>query len=121
MLKTRFEELRDRNEQRKQVKAQTSAGPWYFRRLDDEWAMNLVSVSTSPGSEENERWPNFDRGEIVAATLVQQPQYVSIADDRHTENALFIAFARNDNVEADVDELIAEIERLQATLNDAAR
>ncbi|MEW2079530.1 hypothetical protein ACFZAG_38990 [Streptomyces sp. NPDC012403] len=84
-------------------------GPWFVRNLDDEYAMNLVAVGTTPDTGLGERWPAFDHREIVAATLVQQPRYVDTADARWDENAQFIATAR----EA-VPRLIAEIRRLRA-------
>jgi hypothetical protein len=85
-------------------------GPWFVRRLDDEWAATLLAVSTSPGREgRTQRWPDFDEGEIVAATLVQSPnRYVTVSDERWDENADFIAAARSD-----IPRLIAEIRRLR--------
>ncbi|MEU9859164.1 hypothetical protein [Streptomyces sp. NPDC047974] len=86
-------------------------GPWFVRGLDDEHAMNLVAVSTTPDTGLGERWPDFDHREIVAATLVQQPRYVDTADERWDENAQFIATAR----EA-VPRLVAEIRHLRRQL-----
>ncbi|MYX37025.1 MULTISPECIES: hypothetical protein [unclassified Streptomyces] len=86
-------------------------GPWFVRGLDDEHAMNLVAVSTTPDTGLGERWPNFDYREIVAATLVQHPRYVDAADERWDENAQFIATAREV-----VPRLVAEIRRLRRQL-----
>lgn len=86
-------------------------GPWFVRNLDDEDAMNLVAVSTVPDTGRGERWPGFDHREIVAATLVQQPRYVDVADARWDVNAEFIANARQD-----VPRLVAEIRRLRQLL-----
>lgn len=83
-------------------------GPWFIRHLDDEAAMNLVAISTVPDTGHGERWPEFDHREIVAATLVQRPRYVDVADERWDENAQFIANARQD-----IPRLIAEIKRLR--------
>jgi len=83
-------------------------GPWHVRFLDDDYAMNLVAISTTPDTGLGERWPDFDHRQIVAATLVQQPRYVDVADERWDENARFVAAAR----EA-VPRLIAEIRRLR--------
>lgn len=69
-------------------------GPWFVRFLNDQDAMNLVAVSTAPDSNQAERWPGFDHGEMVAATLVQKPRYIDNADERWDENAAFIAMAR---------------------------
>ena len=71
-----------------------TSGPWFVRTLDDDHAMNLVVVSTAPDTGLAERWPSFDHREMVAATLVQHPRYVDVADERWDENAAFIAMAR---------------------------
>jgi hypothetical protein len=71
-------------------------GPWFVRLLDDSDAMNLVAVSTQPDTGGHERWPEFDHSTLVAATLVQQPRYVDISDERWNPNAAFIAHARTD-------------------------
>lgn len=83
--------------------------PWHVRHLDDKDAMSLTAVSTAPDTGLCERWPDFDHGNIVAATLVQQPRYVDVDDERWDQNADFIAHARTD-----VPRLIAEIRRLRA-------
>ncbi|GAA4582506.1 hypothetical protein GCM10023194_17420 [Planotetraspora phitsanulokensis] len=57
------------------------------------------------------RWPDYDHYEIVAATLIQHPRYVDVADERWDENAQFIAEARHE-----VPRLIAEIRRLRELL-----
>ncbi|TYC21377.1 hypothetical protein FXF52_26245 [Micromonospora sp. MP36] len=94
-----------------ELAAAATPGPWHVRLLDDDDAMNLVAVSTVADTGRGERWPDFDHSEIVAATLVQQPRYVDVADERWDENALFIASARRD-----VPRLIAEIRRLRHLL-----
>ncbi|WTE70215.1 hypothetical protein OH775_27410 [Streptomyces sp. NBC_01615] len=88
--------------------AAATPGPWFVRSLDDDHAMNLVAVSTVEDTGRGERWPAFDHGEIVAATLVQQPRYVDCADERWDENAAFIAMARDA-----VPRLVAEVRRLR--------
>src|SRR5438552_15852649 len=92
--------------------AAATSGPWHVRRLDEDHAMNLVAISTTPDDGVGERWPDFDYGEIVAATLVQEPRYASIADARWDGNAAFIAHARED-----VPNLLDEIERLRPALH----
>ncbi|MBK3566108.1 hypothetical protein [Streptomyces sp. MBT62] len=87
-------------------------GPWFVRSLDDDYAMSLVAVSTAEDTGLGERWPEFDHGELIAATLVQQPRYVDCADGRWDENAAFIAMARQA-----VPQLVAEIRRLRALLD----
>ncbi|KIE23111.1 hypothetical protein LK08_31670 [Streptomyces sp. MUSC 125] len=91
-------------------------GPWFVRSLDDERAMSLVAVSTTPDTGLGERWPDFDHHEIVAATLVQHPRYVDTADECWDENAQFIAAAR----EA-VPRLVAEIRGLRRQLEARSR
>jgi hypothetical protein len=86
-------------------------GPWYVRFLDDDHAMNLVTVSTVPDAGRGERRPDFDHREVVAATLVQEPRYVDVGDERWDENAQFIATARRD-----VPRLVAEVRRLRRLL-----
>ncbi|MGK5552738.1 hypothetical protein ACSNOI_14090 [Actinomadura kijaniata] len=88
--------------------AAATPGPWHVRQLDDVHAMGLVAVGTVPDTGRGERWPDFDHGEIVATTLVQEPRYVDVADGRWDENAYFIARARRD-----VSRLVAEIRRLR--------
>ncbi|MGW4802744.1 hypothetical protein [Kitasatospora sp. NPDC004272] len=95
--------------------AAATPGPWYVRQLDDEAAMSLVAVSTAPDTGRGERWPDFDHGQIVAATLVQRPRYVDVVGGLWDENASFIAGARQD-----VPRLVAEIRRLNCLL-EAAR
>ena len=94
--------------------AAASAGPWFVRYLDDEYAANLVAIATRPGPTDGEdgsfRDGDVDARDIVAATLIQNPErYVDIADHRWDENAEFIAHARED-----VPRLLDEIERLRA-------
>ncbi|MGY6499852.1 MAG: hypothetical protein ACXIVQ_02995 [Acidimicrobiales bacterium] len=89
-----------------------TSGPWFVRRLDDDNATSLVAVGTTPDTGQGERWPGFDHGEIVAATLVQQPRYVDVSDGLWDENAAFIARARED-----VPRLLAEIHRLRSQLD----
>ncbi|MFI6875320.1 hypothetical protein ACIBL6_17965 [Streptomyces sp. NPDC050400] len=91
-------------------------GPWFVRFLDDDWAMNLVAVSTVPDTGRGERWPDFEHREIVAATLVQQPRYVDVADKQWDENARFIAAARDS-----VPRLIAEVRQLRRQVEALAK
>lgn len=83
-------------------------GPWHVRVFDDAEAMNLVAISTVAG-EDGQRFPEFDPSGVVAATLVQHPRYVDVADGKWEENARFIAESRRV-----VPALLAEIRRLRA-------
>ncbi|WP_171165910.1 hypothetical protein [Streptomyces sp. I05A-00742] len=94
-----------------ELAAAATPGPWHVRQLDDDRAMGLVAVSTVPDTGLGERWPQFDHQRLVAATLVQHPRYVDVADERWDENARFIAAARQD-----VPRLVAEIRRLRRLL-----
>jgi hypothetical protein len=91
-----------------ELSSAATPGPWFVRNLDDEHAMNLVAASTIEDTGQGKRRPDFDHGEIIAATLVQQTRYVDCGDSRWDENAAFIAMAR----EA-VPLLVAEIRRLR--------
>lgn len=83
-------------------------GPWHVKILDDEAAMNLVAISTSAEQRDGARWPDFDQAKIIAATLIQRPHYVDIADGRWDENAQFIARSREL-----IPRLLAEVKRLR--------
>jgi hypothetical protein len=96
-----------------EMSSAATPGPWFVRNLDDDQAMNLVAVSTVEDTGRAERWPDFDHGELVAATLVQDPRYVDCADGRWDENAAFIAMARDV-----VPRLVREVRRLRALLAD---
>ncbi|HEY1093635.1 MAG TPA: hypothetical protein VGE61_02960 [Glycomyces sp.] len=100
----------DENELREieECSAAATPGPWFVRSLDDDHAMSFVAVSTVDDTGRGERWPAFDHAEIVAATLVQQPRYVDVGDERWDQNAVFIAMAR----EA-VPRLVAEVRSLR--------
>jgi hypothetical protein len=87
----------------------STPGPWFVRQLDDTHAMSLMAVSTTPDTGRGERWPDFDSSEVVAATLVQEPRYVDVGDQRWNQNAVFIAAARTD-----IPRLVAEIRRLRS-------
>lgn len=78
-----------------QLARKATPTPWYVRHLDDSDAMNLIAISTSEDSGRGERFPHFNAKELVAATLVQAPRYVDIADGKWEENAAFIAAAAN--------------------------
>ncbi|MEV5955886.1 hypothetical protein AB0M11_19295 [Streptomyces sp. NPDC051987] len=91
--------------------AVATPGPWFVRHLDDRHAMNLLAVSTVADTGRGERWPRFDHGELIAATLVQEPRYVDCADERWDENAAFIAMARDA-----VPRLVKEVRRLRQLL-----
>jgi hypothetical protein len=55
--------------------------------------MSLVAISTVPDTGKGERSPDFNHEEIVAATLVQEPRYVDVADRKWEENAAYIVAA----------------------------
>ncbi|MFK0104715.1 hypothetical protein [Streptomyces sp. NPDC091217] len=94
-----------------ELRSVATPGPWFVRILDDTHAMNLIAVSTVEDTGRGEKWPGFDHGELIAATLVQEPRHVDRADGRWDENAAFIAMAR----EA-VPQLVKEVKRLRQLL-----
>ena len=67
--------------------------PWFVRQLDDDHSASLVAISTKRDTGKNEHWPDFDCKEIIAATIVQHPRYVSIGDEKWDENAEYIVAA----------------------------
>jgi len=81
-------------------------GPWFVRQLDDSNAMSFIAVGTTPPDDTRPRWPHFDGSSLIAATLVQEPRYVDIADGRWEENARFIA-----SVRSALPRLLAELKR----------
>jgi len=106
-------EITDQELQEIQERADVATpGPWFVRHLDDDWAANLMAVSTTFDEPANDgpRWPGFSAGDIVAGILVQHPiRYVDIDDGKWGENAAFIAHARED-----IPRLIEEIRRLRS-------
>ncbi len=103
MADAELAEIRERTEA-------ATPGPWFVRFLDDDYAANLVAVSTVADSgNEGPRWPDFNGRELVAGTLIQCPiPYVGIEDTKWDENAKFIAHSRTD-----IPRLLDEIRRLQ--------
>ena len=96
-----------------ELAARATPGPWHVRSLDDQDSMSLVAVSTEADAGLGDHWPDFDHATMIAATLVQQPRYIDIADQRWDANAAFIAAARTA-----VPSLLAEIARLRNLLDD---
>ncbi|MYW03037.1 hypothetical protein [Streptomyces sp. SID3343] len=86
-------------------------GPWFVRDLDDRENMSLTAVSTMPGTGFDEKWPNFNSDDMVALTLVQDPEYATTRDELWDQNADFIACARQD-----IPRLISEVRRLRSLL-----
>ena len=87
-------------------------GPWHIRFLDDDAFMNIIALSTVPDTGRHEAWPKFDSSEIIAATLIQSPAYVDVADEKWDENAAYIALACNHAAA-----MAAEIRRLRDELH----
>ena len=87
--------IRQRNEERRQRKEAATPGQWFLGRASDEPDTALVGAEG-----------------MIWIRIVGQP-HRSSAYDGH-----FIAAARNDPVEADVDALLAEVERLREVIAD---
>ena len=68
-------------------------GPWRHSHTDDDHCMSMVVVTTDV--EINDRGHPDDCKFVVAATLVQAPRYVDVADQKWDENAALIAEMRN--------------------------
>jgi hypothetical protein len=91
---------------------EATPGPWFVRHLDDDYAANLMAVSTTFDEpvESGPRWPGFSAGDIVAGVLIQNPiRYVDIDDGKWDDNAAFIAHARED-----IPRLVEEVRRLRS-------
>lgn len=87
-----------------ELSKQATPRSWHLRHLDDSHFMNLRAISTVPDTGKCEAWPEFKNSAIVAATLIQEPRYVNIADKKWDENAKYIIAAANL-----VPELVQEI------------
>jgi hypothetical protein len=97
-----------------EVATMATPGPWHVRYLNDSDYMTLVAVSTEVDAENHSsNYPDFDSRTIIAATLVQRPDYAGVSDDRWGENAYFIAKSRTD-----VPRLVAEVQRLRKALEE---
>jgi hypothetical protein len=91
--------------------------PWYVRHLDDDAAMSLIGISTQKDSGLGKRFGMmFDGKELLAATLIQHPRYVSSADEKWHENAEYIVAAANA-----LPSLIEEIRELRKQLEEVIR
>lgn len=93
-------------------------GPWKAENPDDEYCMNVMCVTTGD-SYVDDMGPQFrDYGSVVAITLLQSPRYACCESRKWDEDTYFIAAARTDipTLATAVDELCAEVERLQGEL-----
>ena len=71
-------------------------GPWYQRSMDDDMCMGACAVATKPNtSGDNDQLCDYWVHGVIAATLIQHPEYVIPADGRSRENAELIAAVRN--------------------------
>ena len=67
-----------------------TAGPWYVGSFDDEHFMSAISIEALLPSDAPD-----SRCEVIAATLIQQPDYVVPSDEKWSENAQLIVEMRN--------------------------
>lgn len=72
-----------------ELETKATRGPWYVSRFDDEHFMSAISIDAYPSDVQNAG------SEVIAATLIQQPPYVTPSDDKSIENANLIATVRN--------------------------
>src|SRR3569623_394084 len=73
-----------------------TAAPWYVRQLDDDYAMGAITILTEAGRNRRAQYMTEVAGEIIAACLVQHPQYVMPDghDDIEDRIAALIAASR---------------------------
>lgn len=92
-------------------------GPWHVENPDDDHFMNALVVVA--GDEPYGNRVADDResyGRVVAITLLQQPRYACIDDDRWDENSALISHAPSD-----IAYLLDVIEAQRVALTDAHR
>ncbi|MEM1375927.1 MAG: hypothetical protein AAGG69_00920 [Pseudomonadota bacterium] len=77
-----------------------TSAPWFVHQLDDDHAMCAVVISTAdplkPPVPTRDDWSS---DKLVAATLIQAPRLVDVADKKWDENADLIAALRNNAAE----------------------
>ena len=83
-------EIKKRNEERRAIKGRATAGAYGVRQ---------TGVYAPDG------------------TLVCDMEIANLGRNRAEDNAAFFAFTRNDDVEGDVDRLVAEVEHLRADVS----
>ncbi len=72
-----------------------TAGPWYVRAMDDGMACCATAIATKPNtSGDNDDLSDSTFHGVVAATLIQDHNYVIPEDGRSRENAELIAAMR---------------------------
>lgn len=70
--------------------------PWYVRHMDDDLCMGATAISTKPNtSGDNDHLCDYWVHGVIAATLIQYPEYVISSDGRDLENAELIVAVRN--------------------------
>jgi hypothetical protein len=76
--------------------AAATPGPWYVRARDDSLCCSAAGVATKPNtSDDNDDLSDSTLHGIVAATYLQDRNYVMPADDRGWEDAALIAAMRS--------------------------
>lgn len=114
MTGARLKEIEERNRARKEAKKKASPGPWTY----DSFAFINIP-ETVP---RNKRTGILVRTEKVFDSLGEQfgkqvlDQGVDYKNMLQVYDAKFIVEARNDGVEGDVEDLIAEVKRLRSAL-----
>ena len=109
--------IKAKSEVSKKMKVAATPGPWFIQENEDNHSMNMTAVATNSTPQSFRVSKNYDAGVVIALTLVQEPQYAAIADERWEENAGFIVHARNSDLEQDVDLLLEEVVRLRQELD----
>ena len=71
-------------------------GPWFVRAMDDDLCMGAVAISTEPNtSGDNDQLSDYEFHGVIAATLIQHPEYILPKDRRWDQNADLITAVRN--------------------------
>lgn len=72
-----------------ELESKATPAPWYVGSFDDEHCMSAISIEAYVNPTHRAG------GEVIAATLIQQPRYVDPSDQRWSENAELIVEMRN--------------------------
>lgn len=108
MTPTELGGLRARNQKRRELKDAATPGPWM---IDPPWGLPWEVGGNCRSLEKT-----LTVARTLGGPMMNMPQEDA---DQATRDAQFIAAARNDPVEADIDALIAEVKNLQDDLEEA--
>jgi len=104
-LELDLDAISQRNEERKRIKAAASPGPW--RWVEETYGSGPWSYTS-----------HLEDGNGSALAFPSDDSCFSIEIVIGDEDKTFIAHARNDDVEDDIDTLLAEVESLRVSLDE---